>query len=412
VEPVADIPAEDYEDLYENAPCGYLSVRNDGSIFKVNATFSKWIGFTPEHLVGKKLREFLNIAGRIFYETHFAPLLRMQGFFNEVALDFVTSQGERMPTLVNATERRGPNGEQLFSRITVFKASDRRRYERELVEARAAADEARARLAALNDGLETRIRKAAAEILHNESEARRAQLLEAETQENLRREREVAQLREQFIAVLGHDLRNPLAALMGGANLLLRQPQNERSTAILAMMQGSLARMGALIDNVMDFARGRLGGGISLNRSADESLEVTLKQVVDEFRFIAPERTFEANIAITKPVSFDKARIAQLVSNLLGNALTHGAAETPINMLATTEAEILEISVANAGEPISEKAMERLFQPFFRGEVRHGQQGLGLGLHIASEIARAHGGALTVSSSIEETRFVFQMPLH
>jgi sigma-B regulation protein RsbU (phosphoserine phosphatase) len=408
---VTDTPTEDYEDLYENAPCGFLSVRNDGSIFKVNGTFSKWIGFTPEQLVGKRFHEFLNIAGRIFYETHFAPLLRMQGFFNEVALDFVTSEGERMPTLVNATERRGPNGEQLFSRITVFKATDRRRYERELVDARAAADEARAQLQSLNENLEARIRKAVAEILHNESEAKRAQLLEAETQESLRKEREVAQLREQFIAVLGHDLRNPLAALLGGMTMLLRQPQNERSTTVLAMMQKSTARMATLIDNVMDFARSRLGGGIALDRSSDESVEITLKQVVDEFRFIAPERAFETNFAITEPVSFDKARIAQLVSNLLGNALTHGAAETPISVRATTEAGMLEISVANAGEPISEKAMERLFQPFFRGEVRHSQQGLGLGLHIASEIAMAHDGVLTVKSSTQETRFVFRMPL-
>ena len=189
-----------------------------------------------------------------------------------------------MPTFVNATERRGPNGEQLFSRITVFKATDRRRYERELVDARAAADEARAQLQSLNENLEARIRKAVAEILHNESEAKRAQLLEAEAQESLRKEREVAQLREQFIAVLGHDLRNPLAALLGGMTMLLRQPQNERSTMVLAMMQKSTTRMATLIDNVMDFARSRLGAGITLDRNSDESLEMTLSQVVDEFR--------------------------------------------------------------------------------------------------------------------------------
>jgi phosphoserine phosphatase RsbU/P len=408
---VIDTPTEDYEDLYENAPCGYLSVRNDGGIFKVNATFSKWLGFSPEQLIDKKFHEFLNIANRIFYETHFAPLLRMQGFFNEVALDFVTAQGERMPVLVNAAERRGPNGEQLYSRITVFKAADRRRYEKELLEARSAADAARTQLQSLNSELEARVRKAVAEILHNENEAKRAQALEAETQKNLRDEREVAHLREQFIAVLGHDLRNPLAALLGGLNLLLRQPQNERSMALLAMMQSSIARMSALIDNVLDFARGRLGGGVTLNRSGDESLETTLEQVLNEFRIIAPARTFATSYAITKPVSFDKARIAQLVSNLLGNALTHGAAEAPISVFAKTDTQSLEISIANAGEPISEKAMERLFQPFFRGEVRHSQQGLGLGLHIASEIARAHDGTLSVTSSQNETRFTFRMPL-
>ena len=101
---------EDLEDLYENAPCGYLSLRPDGRIVKANQTFCRWTGYAPDELIGKRLHDFLNIAGRIFYETHFAPLLRMQGFFNEVALDLVKKDGEPFPVLVNAaerTERRG-----------------------------------------------------------------------------------------------------------------------------------------------------------------------------------------------------------------------------------------------------------------------------------------------------------------
>ena len=87
---------EDYVDLYENAPCGYLSIRPDGRIVKSNATFSKWIGYSADELAGKRLTDLLNIAGRIFFETHFAPLLRMQGTFNEVALDLATQAGDRL----------------------------------------------------------------------------------------------------------------------------------------------------------------------------------------------------------------------------------------------------------------------------------------------------------------------------
>ena len=134
---------EDLEDLYENAPCGYLSIKLDGRIVKVNATFSAWIGRTPEQLAGKRFLDLLNIAGRIFYETHFAPLLRMQGFFYEVALDFQTQQGKSLPVLVNAAERRDNEGRHLFTRITVFNATDRRRYERELLAARTAAEAAK-----------------------------------------------------------------------------------------------------------------------------------------------------------------------------------------------------------------------------------------------------------------------------
>ena len=99
------------------------------------------------------------------------------------------------------------------------------------------------------------------------------------------------------------------------------------------------------------------------------------------------------------------------MSNLLGNALTHGTPDEPIRISATTHDGVLELWIANGGPPISSDAMARLFQPFFRGEVRANQQGLGLGLHIASEIARAHGGQITVSSTDQETRFTFVMPL-
>ena len=97
---------EDLEDLYENAPCGYLSLDPRGRIFKVNKTLCDWIGYAPEQMLGKRLGDLLNIAGRMFYETHIAPLLRMQGFFNEVALDLVTQNGDRLPVIANAAERR------------------------------------------------------------------------------------------------------------------------------------------------------------------------------------------------------------------------------------------------------------------------------------------------------------------
>ncbi len=167
--------------------------------------------------------------------------------------------------------------------------------------------------------------------------------------------------------------------------------------------------MSGLIDNVLDFARGRLGGGISLSRDANRPLEPVLRQVVDELR--THEREIEAEFEIDRPVNCDRSRIGQLASNLIGNALTHGAVDQPIKVFASTRTGVFELWVSNGGEPISKAAMEKLFQPFFRGEVRDGQQGLGLGLYIAWEIAHAHDGTLTVASSPEETRFTFRMPL-
>ncbi|WP_279594144.1 PAS domain S-box protein [Methylobacterium sp. J-030] len=149
--------ADDLEDLFENAPCGYASALPNGRISKVNRTLATWLGHTNEHLVGRRFLDLLNIAGKIYYETHFAPLLRMQGFFNEVALDLVRVDGTTLPVLVNAVVRRDEESEIRFIRITVFNASDRRRYEREMLEARRSAERATAALQDLNATLETRV---------------------------------------------------------------------------------------------------------------------------------------------------------------------------------------------------------------------------------------------------------------
>jgi sigma-B regulation protein RsbU (phosphoserine phosphatase) len=120
-------PDEDLADLYENAPCGYVSIRPDGRIAKSNATFSRWIGYSKEELDGKRVQDLLHVAGKIYFDTHFAPLLRMQGYFDEVALDFITKDGARLPALVNASERRDADNGHLFTRLTVFLATALRR---------------------------------------------------------------------------------------------------------------------------------------------------------------------------------------------------------------------------------------------------------------------------------------------
>ncbi len=237
---------------------------------------------------------------------------------------------------------------------------------------------------------------------HDQLEANRATLLD---------ERQTGQLREEFVAVLGHDLRNPLAALGSGIRMLRREPPAEEATKLLDLMQGSVARMSALVDDVQDLARSRLGGGLELERSEARELGPVLEQVVAELRAGRPDRLIETRLALSRPVRCDPGRIAQLLSNLLANALTHGAPGGPVRVEASTDAERLELSVANAGEPLSPTVLQHLFRPFVRTAMRRSQQGLGLGLYIASEIARAHGGTLDVSSTAEETRFTFRMPL-
>jgi signal transduction histidine kinase len=236
----------------------------------------------------------------------------------------------------------------------------------------------------------------------------------AETATQLMDERKSSELREQFIAVLGHDLRNPLAALASGTRLLRKAKSENDASRISAMMQSSINRMANLIDNVMDFARGRLGGGIALDRRACD-VEPTLRQVISELQSTHPDRTIEVDFKIDRPVACDGARIAQLISNLLGNAIAHGDATRPILVRAATDAGAFELSVANSGKKISEETMRHLFKPFYRDKIRATTQGpgqgLGLGLYIADQIARAHGGTIEVSSTDEETRFTFRMPV-
>jgi sigma-B regulation protein RsbU (phosphoserine phosphatase) len=314
------------------------------------------------------LRDFLTVPGRIIFETNLAPALRIQGGFEEVMLDLLAASGEKIPVTASASVLRNDEGDMILGHIAVFRSSDRRSYEGDL---------------------QTRAAKAV---------------------KGLADEREKAQLRDQFIAVLGHDLRNPLASIVAGARLLRREVQSDKALRVIDLMETSVDRMADLIDNVLDFARGRLGSGIGLNRQL-ALLTPVLGQVVAELEASHPGRTIEIEVDAPEPIFIDAGRLAQLTSNLLGNAITHGDPNAPVRLRATVADEHLTLSVANGGTPIPEIAMTKLFQPFFRGEVGQSQQGLGLGLHIASEIAKAHGGVLRVTSAEDETRFTFRMPL-
>ncbi|MFC7551747.1 ATP-binding protein [Pseudoroseomonas wenyumeiae] len=236
-------------------------------------------------------------------------------------------------------------------------------------------------------------------------------LRRVETSEaNLLTEQESGGLREQFVAVLGHDLRNPLASIAAATRVLTRMPLPEAAHPIIGLIQNSVGRMSGLIDNVMDFTRGRLGGGLSLVPQEAAPVRAMLEQVVAELRSAHPKRVIESNLDAVGVLRCDPGRIGQLLSNLVANALTHGAPDSPVRVEARMGPEAFELSVANSGEPIPAAVMGQLFRPFFRAGAIRNAEGLGLGLYIADEIARAHGGTLSAASTSEETRFTFRMP--
>lgn len=227
----------------------------------------------------------------------------------------------------------------------------------------------------------------------------------------LKDERETSELREQFIAILGHDLRNPLQAIHASSILLERQLTDPKLSLIAKRIQGSVKRMSGLIEDTLDFARGRLGGGLVVQFKAANIIEA-VSAVVRELQAAHPERQIITDLNIERAVSCDVDRIQQLASNLIGNALTHGAPHTPVKVFANIDGQDLVLVVWNQGDPIPTNSMDKIFAPFWRQSTAVHRQGLGLGLHICAQIVHAHGGHLSVvSTHTEGTAFTARLPL-
>lgn len=224
-------------------------------------------------------------------------------------------------------------------------------------------------------------------------------------------EQAAAKLREQYIAILGHDLRTPLSALKMGVDFLVEHASDATSQKVLARMDNSAKRMTRLISDVMDFTHGQMGKGIQLNVKPASDLKSVLVHTVSELSGLHPDREILADIIIDGTFSCDPERISQLLSNLLINAIVHGDAAQPIKVMANIEEETLTLSVSNGGTPISADVIDKLFHPFWRNEKNKKTGGLGLGLFIASQIAEAHKGSLMVHSDENETVFSFKAAL-
>jgi signal transduction histidine kinase len=201
-------------------------------------------------------------------------------------------------------------------------------------------------------------------------------------------------VRDQFIAVLGHDLRNPLASIDAGMKMLEREPIEPKYKITVGLVRQSVKRMAELIDNVLDFARGRLGAGMTVNPSTGVSLQPVLQHVVDEMRLSSPQRNINVDFDLKEVVTCDPARVAQMLSNLMANAVSHGATDGPVIVTAKSDASEFKLVVCNTGEAIPREVLRHLFEPFSGELGGKRREGLGLGLYICAEIARAHGGAL------------------
>ena len=377
-----------YEALFDQAPCGLLVTSEDGMIRLVNRTFCDWVGHDRAALVDqRKLQELLTMGGRIFHQTHWAPLLQIQGSVAEVKLDLIHRDGHVIPMIMNAVRRQA--GDAVRHEVAVFVAEDRHRYEREFVDAR----------------------KRAEELLRKEREAQKA-LAAAQAELDFQHGAAVdrAAFAEQMVGIVSHDLRNPLSTIQMSAAVLVRGELTPRQQRSVEAISNAVSRSKRLIDDLLDFTQARIGRGLSV-APTELDLHAVVAQVVADLRPLFPDRRL-AHVATGSGLCrVDEDRLAQLLGNLVNNAMAYGDPAGTVEVRSSIDPQAVVLSVHNDGAPIPPEALPTLFDAMTRGDRRGSGHSVGLGLFIVREIARAHGGSVAASSSAADgTTFVVTLP--
>jgi signal transduction histidine kinase len=215
-------------------------------------------------------------------------------------------------------------------------------------------------------------------------------------------------LNEMFVGILGHDLRNPLGTIMNGANLLERQLEEAGQLATVRRMLSAGPRMSNMIQQLLDLTRARLGELDFVVTKRDVQVDELVRRAADELAGAHPERSLVVEARGDGRAQGDPDRLLQLFSNLIANALQHGAAGTPVSVTVDGRQDDIEVGVRNLGA-IPPELLPTLFDPF-RGRTGNGKShGLGLGLFISPQIARAHGGLIEVETN-HATVFTVRLP--
>jgi sigma-B regulation protein RsbU (phosphoserine phosphatase) len=335
----------------------------DSTFLRTNRTFCGWVGYPPEALIGRRrFQDLLTMGGRIFHQTHWHPLLQMQGSISEVKLDVLHRDGSVVPMVLNALqhEHRGV----VVHELAAYVARDRDKYERELVLSR------------------KRLESLVAEATRLQAEAK-----------------DRALFAEQMIGIVSHDLRNPLSAIAMAVAILGRSELSGNQQRTASRIRRATERATHLIADLLDFTQARLGTGLSVSCSAID-LHEAVSDAVDEFAHVHPGRTVEHVREGEGACSADASRLTQLVGNHVSNAITHGHPTAPITVTSTVTEHSCSIAAHNQGAPIPAEAQADIFQAMTRGaNAPSTGRSVGLGLFIVREIARAHGGSAKVHSS-------------
>jgi PAS domain S-box-containing protein len=348
---------ESAEDLYENAPCGYISTLPDGVIVKVNRTFLSWTGYEREELLtGKRFQDLLGLGGRVFHETHYAPLLRMQGFANEINFELMCKSGGRsLPVLVNTVEKKDAEGRTLLYRTTLFNISDRKNYERELVQARKKAEEA-------------------------------------------------AKAKADFLSMMSHEIRTPMNAIIGLSNLLQQTGLSPQQQRYLNILHSSSENLLHLLNNILDFSKIEAGKASLEERGFD--LRQLISGIFHGLNVKAEEKGLTVHVEIDEQVPAclvgDPVKLGQVLTNLMSNAIKfteRGSVTVAVRVRERLgEMVALDFKVSDTGIGIPQERLSQIFEEFTQASYDINQKygGTGLGLTISQKLLELHGSRLSV----------------
>ncbi len=363
---------ESAEDLYENAPCGYLSALLGGTLVKVNQTFLTWTGYRREDLVGRRrFQDLLTAGGRIFHETHYAPLLRMQGAVREIAVEIVCADGGRLPVLINSVLRKDAAGQPLLTRTTIFNATDRKEYERELVRERQRAEQA-------------------------------------------------TRAKADFISMISHEIRTPLNAILGVGHLLAATGLDPKQQKLVRILRSSSEGLLSLVNDILDFSKIEAGKVTLEERRFD--LRQQVREIVDSHQVKAQEKGVALQLRLDEGVPEnllgDPVKIGQVLTNLLGNAVKF-TAEGSVTLTLSTQnlapdSVSIDVQIADTGIGIAPDRLPHIFDDFTQASYDIGMKygGTGLGLSISRRLVELYGSQIAVESEPGRgTTFSFSLRL-
>ncbi|MET0595058.1 MAG: ATP-binding protein [Polyangiaceae bacterium] len=352
---------ETWLDLLEDAPCGLALLAPRGEIVAINRTLLTWLGYTRNEIVGqRRFQELMDVAGKIYYDTHLLPLLRMQGFVNEIAVDLVSKSSARLPVFVSANESRQPSGEPRSIRVAVFQAADRRKYERELLLARRMAEQS---LKAKSD----------------------------------------------FLAMFAHEVLNPLEAVRIAVQLVTTAGVPPAGQRPLSLLQRSLGKVLGLLKAMLEFSQFEAGKATLQRRRFD--VRELVQGAVQTLEPITESKQLAVAIDIDPKVPQyligDAVKLGQVIANLTGNAVKfteRGSVTVAVQHLARSAGHeaALRFSVSDTGIGIEPDRIERIFDEFAQGsaEISSLYGGKGLGLAISRRIVELYGSKLRVESKL------------